>query len=60
MFNRDSALLWVGIVGGVVIYLAGTKPPTEWGYYEWLSAFGYLVSVVSAKLATSPLPGAAK
>lgn len=60
MLTRDSLLLWVGIVGGVVIYLSGTKPIMEWGYYEYLSALGYLVSVVSAKLATSPLRGASK
>lgn len=58
--TRDSILLWVGILGGLVVYLAGNKPPLDWGYYEWLAALGYLISVVSAKLATSPLPGAAK
>lgn len=55
--TRDSALLWIGIIGGIVIYLTGTKPVWEWGYYEWLSAVGYAVSVIAAKLGTSPLPG---
>lgn len=57
MIARDSALLWIGIIGGIVIYLTGTKPVWEWGYYEWLAAVGYAVSVISAKLGNSPLPG---
>lgn len=57
--TRDSIVLWLGILGGLVIYLAGTKPVTEWGYYEWLAFAGYAISVISAKLGGSILAGSA-
>lgn len=56
--TRDSIVLWIGIVGGLVIYLAGNKPIWEWGYYEWLAFAGYALSVASAKLGGSILAGA--
>jgi len=58
MINRDSLVLILGIVAGLIMYLIGTKPVYEWSYYEWLAAAGYAVSVVSAKLSTSALAGA--
>lgn len=51
---RDSAIWWLGIFGGLIVYLNGQTSPTEWGYYQWLSAVGYVISVVSAKLSTAP------
>lgn len=55
MLTRDSIVLWLGILAGLIMYLAGTKPVTEWGYYEWLAGAGYVISVISAKLGTSVL-----
>ena len=57
MLTRDSLILWAGILAGLVLYLADTKPPTQWGYYEYLAFAGYVLSVVSAKLGGSPLAG---
>lgn len=57
MLTRDSLVLWAGILGGLVIYLQGSKPVGEWDYYAWLAFAGYVISVISAKLGTSPLPG---
>lgn len=57
MITRDSWVLLLGILAGLVLYLAGTKPIWEWGYYEYLAFAGYLISVISAKLGTSALAG---
>ena len=57
---RDSILLWLGIIMGVVLYLSGNKPITQWDYYQWLAALGYLISVISAKLGNSPLQSKAE
>ena len=57
MLTRDSLVLWLGIVSGLVLYCASNKPPWEWDWYGWLAFVGYVISVVSAKLGTSPLAG---
>ena len=57
MLTRDSLILWAGILAGLVLYLADNKPPTQWGYYEWLAFAGYVLSVISAKLSGSVLAG---
>lgn len=58
MLNRDSMLLWLGLLIASVTYLITTaKPPTEWGYLEWLQAVSFVLAWASGKLATSPLPG---
>jgi hypothetical protein len=58
--TRDSILLIVGVLAGLVLFLTGTKPFMEWGYYDWLAAAGYVLSVVSAQLGSSPLKGKTK
>lgn len=56
--NRDSIILWLGLVVAVVGYLIGAaKPPTEWAYMEWLQAASFVLAWVTGKLATSPLKG---
>lgn len=58
--TRDSMLWWLGIIGAVLTYLAASPPPTAWSYAEWVQALAFVVATVSAKLASSPLPGAPK
>ena len=56
MLTRDSWLLFLGIIGGFVIYLSNT--PTKfwaWDYYAWLAFLGYAISVISAWLSSSQL-----
>lgn len=61
MFSRDSFLLWIGLAIAIVAYLStAAKPPTEWGYLEWLQSASFVLAWVSGKLATSPLPGEKK
>ncbi len=57
MWNRDSYVLWLGLAIAVVGYLSASKPPTEWGYSEWIQAATFLLAWLSGKLATSPLRG---
>jgi hypothetical protein len=61
MFSRDSSLLWIGLAIAAVGYLStAAKPPTEWGYLEWLQAASFVLAWASGKLATSPLAGEKK
>jgi hypothetical protein len=55
--TRDSLLLPLGVFIGLAAYLAGNKVPWEWDYYAWIAFAGYVLSVVSAQLGTSRLPG---
>jgi len=58
MWNRDSFVLWLGLAVAVVGYLTtAAKPPTLWGYTEWLQAVSFVLAWAMGKLATSPLPG---
>ncbi len=57
MWNRDSKMLWLGLAIAIVGYLSASKPPTDWGYAEWIQAAAFVLAWVSGKLATSPLPG---
>ena len=61
MINRDSSVLWIGLALAVVGFLStAAKPPTAWGYLEWLQAASFVLAWVSGKLATSPLAGSSK
>lgn len=55
--NRDSIVWILGIVGGIIVYLAANKPPTMWDYYQWLAAIGFAISTISAQMSSSKLPG---
>lgn len=55
--TRDSLILILGMLGGLVLYLAGNKPPWEWDYYSWLAFIGYAITGVSGWLTSSPLAG---
>ncbi len=59
--TRDSYILWLGLAIAAVGYLStAAKPPTEWGYLEYLQAASFVLAWVSGKLATSPLAGEKK
>lgn len=55
--TRDSAALWLPVIGAVVTYLLNTAPPTQWDYHQWLMAIAAIVAAVSTKLMTSGLAG---
>ena len=56
--TRDSLLLYVGLAVAVVGYLTtAAKPPTTWGYMEWLQAASFILAWIMGKLGTSPLSG---
>lgn len=56
--NRDSGLLYLAFGIAIIGYLTtAAKPPTQWGYPEWLQAASFLLAWISGKLATSPLKG---
>lgn len=59
--TRDSSLLWLGLAIAVVGYLStAAKPPTAWGYAEWLQAASFVLAWVAGKLGSSPLKGEPK
>lgn len=60
MLNRDSAMWTLAVVAALLTYLSASQPPTMWSYYDWIRAVSAVVGIISAKLSTSPLPGAAK
>lgn len=57
VLTRDSLLLWLGILAGVMMYLGNMPVPTQWTTMQWVQAFGGVLAVLCAKLATSPLIG---
>ena len=59
MLTRDS-LTWIVLllVAAVGYLTTAAKPPTEWGYMEWLQAASFLLAWIVGKLGSSPLAGA--
>lgn len=60
--NRDSVLLWLGIIGGILGVLVAQLDalPFSPEVKTWITILASLLATVSGKLATSPLPGAPK
>jgi len=56
-FSRDSIVWWLAIAGAALTYLATAPNPVQWDYAEWIKFTSFAVATLSAKLATSPLPG---
>ena len=58
MLTRDS-LTWIVLllVAAVGYLTTAAKPPTEWGYMEWLQAASFLLAWIVGKLGSSPLAG---
>jgi hypothetical protein len=48
------------MLGAIVGYLSSAPPPTTWSWAEWMQAISAVIGIAAGKLATSPLPGAAK
>ena len=58
MLNRDSLMFWLLLAVAVIGYLiTAAKPPTDWGYMEWLQAASFVLAWVVGKLGSSPLAG---
>lgn len=59
-FNRDSAIWWMGIIGGVSMAFAAHSDMFPW-FPEWLNRtieiIAFITAVTSGKMATSPLKG---
>jgi hypothetical protein len=56
---RDSVLWTVGIIGAIVIGLAANFDAFPWipvTAQHWISLAAFIAGIISAKLATSPLP----
>ena len=60
MITRDSAALWLGIIGGIIGVIAAQADafPPEWRPY--ITILASIIAAISGKLATSPLPGTPK
>ena len=58
MLNRDS-LTWLLLLAVAVVgyLITAAKPPTEWGYMEWLQAASFILAWIVGKLGSSPLAG---
>jgi hypothetical protein len=55
---REAILFWVLLVAATIGYLlSAQKPPTEWGYMEWLQALAFVCAWLIGKLQSSPLRG---
>ena len=56
-FTRDSALLYLGLVGTVIAYVvASPKDLGDWNTRDYLQACLLAVSWLTGKLQTSQLP----
>lgn len=55
--TRDNKLvLWLTAAAALVAYLmADGRPPTDWGYADWLKFAAAVFAYLSAKLQSSPL-----
>ena len=65
MLTRDSFVLYLGLAGTIITYvLASEKDISAWATRDYLQAALLVVSWLTGKLQTSPLPhseeGAAK
>lgn len=56
-FTRDSVILYLGLAGTVITYmLASPTDVSQWKVREWLQCGLLVVSWLTGKLQTSPLP----
>jgi hypothetical protein len=61
--NRDSAVWWVGMIGGVAMAFAAHADMFPW-FPEWLNRVievtAFIAAITSGKLANSPLKSKSK
>lgn len=58
MITRDSWVWLLGLLAAAVGYLiTAQKPPTAWGYMEWLQAVSFVLAYIVGRFSTSPLAG---
>ena len=58
MLTRDSIVLTLTTIGAIIGYLvADGRVPVDWAYVDVLKFIAFIIGIVSAKLATSPLRG---
>jgi hypothetical protein len=57
MFNRDSLLWWLVVIGSVAGYFATLPAPTLWSWAQWMNAVVVVTGLVAAKLSGSGLAG---
>lgn len=57
ILTRDSALLYLGLAGTIIAYmLASPTEVDQWRLRDWLQCGLLIVSWLTGKLQTSPLP----
>ena len=60
MLTRDSWVLPITVLGGVLAFLSQMPDPRTWTYPQMLQAASAVVAIVAAQLGTSPLKGKPK
>lgn len=58
--TRDDLKWWIGIIGGVAVGLSTSFNVFPWipaGWQHAISLAAFAWSIISGKMATSPLPG---
>lgn len=58
--TRDSVILTLGILSGIVGVIAAQADAFPAAWKPYITVISALLGVISAKLATSPLPGERK
>lgn len=61
--TRDSLIWWIGILGGVATGLAAHLDQFSWlpdNVEKVIELTAFIVSIISGKMATSPLPSKAE
>ena len=58
--SRDSLVWTLGILSGIVGVIAAQADAFPAAWKPYITVIGALLGVISAKLATSPLPGERK
>ena len=55
--NRESAVIWIGLVLVGLGFIKTQPPLAEWGQNEWIDLVILLATWGLGKLQSSPLPG---
>lgn len=55
--TRDSAVLWLGIIGGILTTMAAQADLFPPAWKPWITMISAIIAALSGKLASSPLAG---